>query len=192
MRKYLIAIFFSVTLFTISTNNSNITFAWICAENPEPKEALKTFDVVFSGKVIELKEEKIKFPNAVEYKSVISFEVINTWQGINQSQVKIVGMPDLLEFEKGKEYLVYAYTQKEDKNIWKTNDVVTSVCSRTVELSKADYDLQQLGQGQKPTEQVKLVNSNVKTIAISFFVLLIVFAVYRIIKRRKPTSENEK
>ncbi|WP_127585441.1 hypothetical protein [Paenibacillus koleovorans] len=153
VRKVLLITIFGWGLGLSCLSTFDHVLALNCAAPGKPREELAKYDVVFSGVVRMVETKNVRFPNAIEPKKVVIFDVHSIWQGLQQNRIKVVGTPDHLQFERGKPYLVYAYTQQEDKHIWSKGDIVVSACTRTVELAKADYDLQQLGQGYPPTER---------------------------------------
>lgn len=124
-----------------------------CVENPSVEVALQKSDAVFSGNVIDVREKRQ--PNGYRPKSV-HFEVIDTWKGVEETQIIIVtglGGGDCgFDFKEGQEYLVYA----NESTMYGDKSLVAIICSRTTELSLAQEDLLILGEGELPTNEVDL------------------------------------
>lgn len=183
---------FAVSLIVVMAAPANEVGAYNCIQQSEPLDALNEYDTVFTGKVIEIKEEKIKFPEATMHKLHVTFLVDQTWQGPSQNMIEIVGQVGLLELEKDKDYLVYAYTVEKDHQIFKKGEFSTSVCSRTIELSKASYDLQQLGEGRAPLQivQVKKRGDGINLIN-SMLILLLLGSLITAVNYRRKKQKNK-
>lgn len=129
-----------------------ITSACKCAGVPSAENELKRSKVVFSGKVIEIKDKKV---NGYILKSV-RFEVMNTWKGIEESQIIITtgqGGGDCgFAFHTGEEYLVYA----SESDMYGEKSLITGICDRTGDLGSLREDLKDLGAGTPPTQEVDL------------------------------------
>lgn len=155
-KKILVTMTLSVvfSLFSLSIVPTT-SYACSCAQPPSVEDELERSQAVFSGKVLEVKEQK-NFKGYVKKRVLI--EVEETWKGVSESQVIITtgsGGGDCgYEFQVGQEYLVYATesTMYGDKA-----ELVTVICDRTTGLSAAQEDLTVLGEGKEPTEQVDLV-----------------------------------
>ncbi|MEH7238944.1 LPXTG cell wall anchor domain-containing protein [Bacillus sp. JJ1562] len=113
------------------------------------------------------------------------FEVNESWKGANTSQVIVStarsGASCGYEFELNKEYIVYAYGDK--------NQLETGYCERTALLSAAGEDLTILGKGKEPTEKVdlrdELGESNpVLYVSIIVILLIVGFIIWK--RRKKP------
>ncbi|WP_211746234.1 hypothetical protein [Paenibacillus sp. Marseille-Q4541] len=131
-------------------------YACSCVQPLSVKEELGRSDAVFTGRVLEIKEETGL--QGFVTKSVL-FEITQIWKGESKSQMIIhtgAGGGDCgYHFEESKDYLVYAslstmYGNKEQ--------LVTIICDRTKGLADAQEDLTKLGEGKVPTEQVNLEN----------------------------------
>jgi hypothetical protein len=137
-------------------------FACDCAETPTVDEAMDGAEVVFTGKVLEVKEE-MKL-NGSGMKSVL-FVVKNSWKGVTQSQVNIAtgfGGGDCgCEFQVGQEYLVYSA-----KSPFFDNHLTTSICSRTDEINTAKEDIVFLEKGKVPKEKVPKEKAPVEKVNI--------------------------
>lgn len=129
-----------------------VSSACSCAGPPSAESELKQSKVVFSGKVIEIKDKKV---NGYISKSV-RFEVTNTWKGIDESQIIITtgqGDGDCgFAFHTGEEYLVYAT----ESDMYGEKSLITGICDRTGDLGSLREDLKVLGAGTPPTQEVDL------------------------------------
>jgi hypothetical protein len=148
--------FICIGIFIIGSFPS-IASACSCAELPSVEEQLERSKAVFSGKVIDIEDSRGL--NGSTTKSVL-FEVTNTWKGVEQSQIIITtGQDDGdcgYNFKKGEEYLVYA----NESTMYGKNSLVTTICDRTRMLSSSEGDLEILGEGQPPIEEVDLSDNN--------------------------------
>lgn len=128
-----------------------------CVFPSEPKEALQSADLVFSGKVVEIKSdvwENRQKGEIYDFRKVVRFEVDRIWKGESKSQIIVLTNYSTcgFEFKEGKSYFVYAYQDdRTGKPEWHV-----STCSRTGELSSATKDLEVLGTGSEPSEKVNL------------------------------------
>jgi len=170
-----ILLFISFTMIAFPTTS----YACKCVESKSPTEEVGESSAVFSGKVIDQLDK-----NNGRTQSVL-FEVKESWKGINQTQVIVVTERSSAscgyEFTAGNEYIVYAN---------ETDGTLTvNLCSRTELLSAASEDLEELGKGEKPSEQVKLdLNDSEERpfwIVLSFLVVIFGFVVFYSIKRVK-------
>ncbi|WP_316569388.1 hypothetical protein [Neobacillus sp. YIM B06451] len=135
------------------TVGSSVSYACKCADLRPVGEEFEKSAAVFTGKVIGIKEEKGVGSTSPTEK--VLFEVSGTWKGVSESQVilEFIQTSCSIDFNEGKEYLVYAKENPDFKN----KEVLTSeVCNRTVEVEKAHEDLTFLGQGDSPVKQVDL------------------------------------
>lgn len=172
---FVILLFISFTLSAFPTTS----YACKCVESKSPTEEAAESTAVFSGKVI---DQLDKNNDRTQF---VLFEVKESWKGINQTQVIVQTDGNSsscgYEFEGGKEYIVYAN---------ETDGTLTvTLCSRTELLSSASGDLEELGKGEEPSEQVKLNLSDLVErpfwIALSFLVVIFGFVVFYSIKRVK-------
>ncbi|KRG11142.1 hypothetical protein ACA30_09010 [Virgibacillus soli] len=124
-----------------------------CAELPGVEEEFERSTAVFSGKVIDIREKTNSA--GFNYKSIL-FQVIQTWKGVNETQVIIttgLGGGDCgFAFKEGQEYLVYAY----ESDMYVEKALSTVICDRTNELRLLEEDLASLDEGQAPREQLDL------------------------------------
>ena len=109
-KKILVTMMLSVVFSLISMSIVPTTsYACSCAQPPSVEDELERSQAVFSGKVLEVKEQK-NFSGYMKKRVLI--EVAETWKGVSESQVIITtgsGGGDCgYEFQVGQEYLVYA------------------------------------------------------------------------------------
>lgn len=147
----LICLFVSIMTIFIPSN----AYACSCAEPISVQDELSRSETVFTGRVVEVKEERT---NGYLYNAVL-FETSQIWKGGLESQIMIHtggGGGDCgIQFKQGEDYLVYAnpssmYGDKEQ--------LVTIICDRTNVLAQAEEDLAILGEGKVPTKQVDLTS----------------------------------
>lgn len=173
-----------LSLFLIGSFPSG-TSACSCAELPTPAEELERSDAVFSGKVLEIKEEKLK---GYLIKKVL-FEVKNTWKGVDESQVIITtgqGGGDCgFRFIEGQEYLVYA----NESDMYEAKSLTTVICDRTNRLNALQSDLEFLSAGEAPTKKVDLNISDEKStlyyLSVAGALAIIPIAAFLFMKRNK-------
>ena len=112
-----------------------------------PLKEFKLADVVFVGKVIEIKESPRDKDN--RYVETVKFEVGKAWK---QDLERIVTITNTIRgcvkgFEEGEEWLVYAH-QRRDGTLG-----TGCCCSRTGRLAKAAEDLREFeAEGLQPTK----------------------------------------
>lgn len=183
--KFLFTMMLSVVFSLISMSIVPTTsYACSCAQPPSVEEELERSKAVFSGKVLEVKEQK-GFTGYIKKRVLI--EVAETWKGVSESQVIITtgsGGGDCgYEFQVGQEYLVYAT----ESTMYGEAELVTIICDRTTEMGAAQEDLAVLGEGKEPTVQVDLEvgKSNLMMWVIANIILVIViFLAWRWYKKR--------
>lgn len=126
-----------------------------CVEPQSVEVELMRSEAVFLGTALEVKEHK-GLGGYVKGKSIL-FEVEESWKGAEESQIIIKtgqGGGDCgYNFQKGVEYLVYANSSSMYGN---EDELVSIICSRTAELSKAQEDLSVFGEGDVTQKQVNL------------------------------------
>ena len=176
-RAFVILLFISFTVCAFPSTS----YACKCVEPKSPTEELEESSAVFSGKVIDqLEKGRTQF---------ILFEVKESWKGLNESQVIVETVNSSsscgYEFEDGKEYMVY--TNETDGHLQ------VSLCSRTDLLSAASEDLDGLGKGEEPSEQVTLDLSEEGQppvwIMLSLLIIAFGLAVFYGIKRVKKEGK---
>lgn len=124
-----------------------------------PRSAKVEFDeatAVFQGKVIGEEERELSYtvgPFKYKKSQVFRFRVEQWWKGGNKEEAEVhvplmeydgryYFPPESFIFKKEKRYLVYGYGAHDM--------LVTSVCTRTKNIERAQEDLNLLGKGQKP------------------------------------------
>ncbi len=115
-----------------------------CIETPSVEDQFESSAAVFSGKVLEIEEGDIG-------KKVL-IEVMESWKGVNQSQI-IVNTPGQgpscgFPFEKGEDYLLYAYSSTALSEDDKDGTLQVNICSRSNVLEEAEEDVLILGGGK--------------------------------------------
>jgi hypothetical protein len=115
-------------------------------------DALKNYDAVFSGKVVSIKAPKTKrrgkrvvfLGQFVEVK----LRVADSWKLVDAEEVTILTpFSDCsYPFKVGEEYLVWAILNEKDPT-----KLVSGLCARTDKLVNAVKDLNELGEGRKPS-----------------------------------------
>ncbi|KOO52009.1 hypothetical protein [Viridibacillus arvi] len=150
----IVMLFISVLIYPIDKG-----YACSCSQPDPPKEALKGSSAVFSGKVIDTVDRNKN--NVIQSSAdpiTILFDVDKSWKGVDQTQVIVYTERSSAScgygFSLNEKYLVYAYEENGELRV--------NACSRTAPLSGAKEDIQALGKGQKPTEQVTLDLENIK------------------------------
>lgn len=160
----------------------SIASACSCAELPSVQEEFERSKAVFSGKVVDIEERRSVKGYTV--KSVL-FEVTNTWKGVEQSQIIITtgqGHGDCgYDFTKGKEYVVYA----NESTMYGVESLVTTMCDLTGLLSSSQGDVEVLGEGQPPSEEVDLSNNGNQLYMGAAIAVVIGVAVAFIVQKRK-------
>ncbi len=197
LKKALYAIVSLVTFIFLMNVSPNTGYACSCVKPGSAQEELERSSAVFSGEVIGFLD---KNTNGLMQSSVdpiaVLFEVEETWKGVTQSQVIVYTVRDEAscgyQFALNTKYLVYAH---ESDGSLKTN-----YCSKTTLLSLAVDDMDELGEGEKPTEQVSIdleqnenqllslnsiMNNLIYIIPLMFFLLLVVVV---LLTRRKKNS----
>ncbi|WP_309122613.1 hypothetical protein [Paenibacillus sp.] len=121
-----------------------------CAMPGTPAEHLERADAVFSGTVVDVKQNTMGYIT----KRVL-FEAETTWKGVDETQVVVAtggGGGDCgYDFEEGESYLVYA---AESTMYGDEERLVTTICDRTASLGAATEDLAYLGEGRPPATKV--------------------------------------
>jgi hypothetical protein len=110
-----------------------------CVGSISPGEQFEKSTAVFAGKVADIE--------AGDYSNTVHFDVERAWKGVSTTTLALTtsGSSDSsgYDFEKGKEYVVYAYSSDE-------SSLRTSTCSRTQLVAYAYDDLAYLGAGYTP------------------------------------------
>jgi hypothetical protein len=125
------------------------TAACSCAVMPSPEQGFSDAQAVFSGEVINIKENSSLLGG---YGKTVFFDVKETWKGTEGKEVAIMtgsGGGDCgVAFVVGQEYLVYANVS----DMYEKQSLSTTICSPTKALGDATEDLAVFGQGQIPTD----------------------------------------
>ncbi|MFZ3591136.1 hypothetical protein ACOI1C_18275 [Bacillus sp. DJP31] len=172
-------------LSVIGTSISPSTaYACSCIEPGAVEVELERSDAVFTGKAIEIKEQKQLGGGTI---NKILFELIATWKGESKSQIVITtgqGHGDCgYDFRQGEEYLVYAH--RSSMYGYNNTGLTTIVCDRTNELSEAEDDLVELGEGKAPTEEGNLVNKFYGTRTLLWMIAIVVIGFVSFLVRRR-------
>ena len=124
-----------------------------CAAPGPVQDELERSDAVFKGEVIgvvDAKENSTLQSSADPIAFIIKVDEI--WKGIDQTEVVIYTERDSascgFNFIEGHEYLIYASKSEGDLHV--------SLCSRTTDLTSAAADIDILGKGTEPNEQVNI------------------------------------
>jgi len=153
MSHQLLLVILSLLTFNISPN-----VAFDCPVTASVPDEVNRAAAVFSGEVIAEEYQEVKDGEDAGAKVLtVRIKVERWWKGKGTNEVtmytSVTKFPDGttrsyaedFRFQKGESYLIYAFGL-EDK-------LRTSECSRTKQLSKADEDLRQLGEGRAPVKE---------------------------------------
>jgi hypothetical protein len=174
--NFIALILFVILSPMVFTAFPSISHACKCEEPPSVEQELERSKAVFSGKVIDIKDEKNN--------RKILFEVEETWKGADESQIILLDELSScsLDFFEGASYLVYAHDFQ--------GDLTTNICDRTKDLSSAQEDLLKLGKGSTPSKEVKL-QDQLRNPVVNYMyiwlplVILFALAVFIISKRSR-------
>lgn len=121
------------------------TWACSCGAPPSIGESLKSYDAVFTGTVLKIEDDLIPSDDdpSLSYASsqtvTIKLETVYKTAAGTKTIEKIVKIKTAISgaacgyyFQKGKKYIVYAYTNKQDGQLW------TNLCTRTKRYDKAE------------------------------------------------------
>ncbi len=145
MKRIILALM--LNLFPVLSAQS--VYACSCVATPPPRQALREAKAVFVGEVIskEIFEVTDKFGTHPVVR--VKLAVSRMWKGIEGTEAIVhtsgYGPACGYHFEKGKKYLVYAYSDR-----WKLGVLETGICNRTREIEDAAKDLRAIGKGSKP------------------------------------------
>jgi hypothetical protein len=109
------------------------------------KEALSDSAAVFSGEVLDVEEGPPTTTFGIRLaSSTVTLRVSEVWKGPKRETLEVSTPRDEMScgypFKEGQVYLVYAYGKEEPFKV--------DLCSQTKPLSKADANLQVLGDGE--------------------------------------------
>lgn len=154
MKKILILPLLFVSLFAFQPT---AVFACSCIVPMPPVESMEASAAVFAGRVTDIEELSVDSTIGSLTNLSVTFNVSEVWKGPEDATLTIRTADNSAacgyNFEEGKEYLVYAYTNPEDGGL------ATGLCNRTALLSEANDDLAALGEGnavepsEKPTTE---------------------------------------
>ncbi len=149
----------SLILFLVSSvvinSYSQTAYACSCMQPLSPNEEMSNYDVVFSGKVIDVKDVNLDSPSRSSADPIlITIEVYNVWKGDKNEEITVktaltsasCGFP----FVENEEYIVYATTADDNGKILEVNS-----CSRTGLLADAVEELDKLGTGHSINPEIK-------------------------------------
>ncbi|WP_010275073.1 hypothetical protein [Paenibacillus senegalensis] len=189
--KRLLIILVSVLLLVVGLGiSAQPAQACSCAINLDPLSEASRSSAVFSGKVLEIREEKHA---AGERIKKVLIEVDQIWKGIDQNQMWIYtaySEPACgVDFDKGQSYLIYAMADEGGR-------LNVSLCSRTASIQLAGEDLQALGTGAEPEREVDLLTESAdSTMNLALIIiaggLLVIAAVgvgYLLLVKRRPRN----
>lgn len=183
--KYIVLFVVFISLFNYSPTTS---YACSCVKPGSAEEEMDRSSAVFSGEVIEMVEtNQNMFMQSSADPIAVRFEVEEWWKGQAQSEVVVYTAKSSascgFDFALNQEYLVYA--QESDGSLQ------VSLCSKTAPLASAGNDLDELGVGEKPTEQISLdlkkqgYTTNIIQVFIIFLVIVSLWGGISIIRRSK-------
>ena len=182
MRKIFLLLFIVGSLLVVNTVIIN---ACLCIQPAPPQESLEQSTAVFVGKVID-----IDVPSGIVVSSAdpvkVTFEVSKIWKGPDYKTLVLTTARDGVScgysFKQNDEYIVYAYGEE--------NKLSTGICSRTRLLASAQDDLQELGEGNLPTNsgssympQTSNLALIISTVGIAIILIAIVVLVIRKYKK---------
>jgi hypothetical protein len=119
-----------------------------CAATPPPLRALIEAKAVFVGEVLSKETFEVTDKFGTQPVVRVKFAVSRVWKGVEGAEAIIhtsAYEPACgYRFEKGKKYLVYAYSDR-----WGLGVLETGICNRTKELRDAATDLRAISKGSK-------------------------------------------
>ena len=122
-----------------------------CVRPGTPTEELEKFSAVFAGRVVSVRHSYDLNAASVtrDDRTTVGFEVSAVWKGTVHKDMSITTPPTGgscgYTFVEGDEYIVYAYDSP-----YGDDGYTVGMCSRTALLSRAQVDLDELGEGQAP------------------------------------------
>lgn len=145
MKRIVLAAFL-FALFVPSTSTASPLYC----PAPEVPEALRRAGAVFVGEVSEVIEPLTSDINAPlpDHFYTVKFKVEKAWKGVSGLEMNVLAPTSGYETMplpvKGEKYLVYAnpaYTTEGPRKDWL---IMGSMCNRSMLLSRANYDIQEL------------------------------------------------
>lgn len=143
-RRSLLLVAFAANFLLAVTLGAEDARACSCAGPSTPEEQLQTSDAVFSGEVLDARENPASAPPGLHL-GPVTFDVGEVWKGVSEEQVVVLGYGGGgdcgIDFQEGERYLVYAAYggQGEDATL------TTGICQGTKLLMAAGDDLEALG-----------------------------------------------
>ena len=178
-------IVYSLVLIILFSVQAVFSSACSCIVPAPSKESLGQSAAVFLGKVQNIEDTKGLFE--LGQSSIdpikVTFEVSKVWKGLDYKTITVTtarsGASCGYSFEKGKEYLVYAYG--------KENDLNAGLCSRTAPVENAQQDLKDLGEGKIPSIGIpnQEQKSNIAAIASIIAITLVLGTLVTLFLRKK-------
>jgi hypothetical protein len=129
-------------------------------KSPEISVALQRADVVFIGKVVNIRDFGQDTYSAPARRVMVTFQVSRWWKGpvrritVMHTRINTSDCDGFLSLKRGEEYIVYGYRKKN----WNFRDALpnadevlgTGLCTRTTKLKFAVEDLKELGTDKAP------------------------------------------
>jgi hypothetical protein len=152
MKKYKLLLT-TISLFSCAISNVRAE----CAAPRTPIEELKRVSAVFSAEVTGTERKKIIDSNSKDFggeRLFIEMKVNRWWKGDRDKNIILLRTSvvyfrdttrrngDDFRFTPGESYLVYAF--------YADGEFRTNACTRTRKMSKAEKDIQELGEGFPP------------------------------------------
>lgn len=142
-RRWIAPLIIVIAIAGLWITNTRCVFACSCIMPGTPQEEITRSDAVFSGKVTQLTPAKaLDGTEAIK----VSFEVGQVWKGQIPQELLVETSSSSAScgynFESGKEYLVYAYSNEGQLSV--------NLCSRTALLADSQQDVTALGQSTAP------------------------------------------
>ena len=141
MRRALVVALMSLALVPAAVSLApSVAAACSCMRAPEPVEAARGVDVVFSAKLVSV-EDKPGTGKAMGHK-VFTFDVTETYKGQLDAQVRVMTAENSAACgrnygDAGSEWLIYARTDQEGQ-------LRDNLCSRSMPLADATADIEEL------------------------------------------------
>ena len=190
LNKFVSMLLLSTMLLILLNIAPTTSYACSCAAPGPVSDELERSAAVFKGKVIGVVDanENNSMKSSADPIAII-IKVDEIWKGINQTEVVVYTERDSAScgftFMEGQEYLIYASESDDHLRV--------SLCSRTTDLASASSDLDILGKGAEPTEQVNIDQEELQGISdwqiidiIAVFLLgVAVLAAYFVYRSRK-------
>ena len=142
---------FLLSTVIVSTSN-NTAYACDCLPPGSHDERMESYDVIFSGKVINIEKEQEMYGTASIGTLFFTFDVYKILKG-DKKETMTVWVDELSScgyfFEENKEYAVYAY-----KSVDHVENLSTSICSGTGPLTDAVEGFTEFGTGHSMKPEI--------------------------------------